>query len=46
MGGAIGTGLILGSEQVIQSVGPSIILGLCNWRSEIAISHHASTPVK
>ena len=27
MGGAIGTGLFLGSAQVIQSAGPSIILG-------------------
>lgn len=28
MGGAVGTGLFLGSAQVIQSAGPSIILGL------------------
>ncbi len=27
MGGAVGTGLFLGSAQVIQSAGPSIILG-------------------
>jgi len=27
MGGAIGTGLFLGSAKVIQSAGPSIILG-------------------
>ena len=27
MGGAIGTGLFLGSAQIIQSAGPSIILG-------------------
>lgn len=28
MGGAIGTGLFLGSAQVIQSAGPSIILDM------------------
>ena len=27
MGGAVGTGLFLGSAQVIESAGPSIILG-------------------
>ena len=39
MGGAVGTGLFLGSAQVIQSAGPSIILGYAIRRFDCLFNH-------
>ena len=47
MGGAIGTGLFLGSAQVIQSAGPSIILGyaIAGFIAFLIMRRHGSRPL-